>query len=644
MYGTKRALTMATWTQPQCPFVIEYSPQVMEEIRMAVVSAFHALPHGGLEIGGILMGSSSAERVTITEFRPLACEHAFGPSFRLSESDHERLSTAIAEAQKAELTVVGWFHSHTRTAIFLTDADLEIQNQHFKDPRQIAVVLKPVALKPTLCGFFFREADGSIHSEQSYQEIELVTQAVEGVQAPAVGLQTEGTVLPFPTTAQSRRRMREDGHRVDAAPEVGPTLPSPTHSGAALREHTIADRDQLAVPANPGGENAPELFEPETDLQTESDGWTPPPQKSRGVAGQGAWLLVGVAIVLGLGAAYFAFNRSNHTEAPKQQAAASEQTLGLKIQRQGADLVLTWNRDAHAMLGATAGLLSIKDGAKQKEMGLNSDQLRSANILISPVSDHIEVQLTLLLPNHQTASESGIVILPAPKSTEPVRLAAIAPLKTYTESQIKTEVRKVIPSKAFVAPPDRNRAADSALLEQPPAWRQGGPDVQIQSNTLAAFRTAPNGPPPVPIAAPVAPPAAAPVAEQKRVDPPAKAMATAAVPSPVAAQTTPNPTTPRSPVAALRVGGDAQPAQLISRKDPVYPYAARMGHIHGGVVLAGLIGTDGRVKELAVVSGLQVLRQAAVDAVRQWVYKPATLNGKTIEARVQVEVQFRELL
>lgn len=630
MYGTKRALSMATWTHPQCPFVIEYAPHVMEDIRMAVVSAFHALPHGGLEIGGILMGTSSAERVSITEFRPLACEHAFGPSFRLSESDHDRLSVAIAEAQKAGLTVVGWFHSHTRTAIFLSEADLEIHNRYFKEPQKIAVVLKPVALKPTLCGFFFREADGSVHCEQSYQEIELVAQAVEDVQAPTGGPQTEGTILPFPGSPQSRRRMREEAHRVDAAPELGPTLPSPTHSGAALREHAIADRDQLDVPANPGGEDASGLSEPEIHLPTEDAGWAEPPQKSGGLAGRVFWLLAGAAIVLGLGAAYVVFIRSNQAEPPVREAAAPEQTLGLKIQRQGTDLVLTWDRNAHATLGATAGLLSIKDGAIQKEMGLNAEQLRSANILISPLTDHIEVQLTLLLPNHQTASESGIVVLPEQKSTEPVRLAATAPLKTYTETQIKTEIRKVKPSKAFVAPPERIRASDEALLDQPPALRQAGPVVQIQSNTMAAFRTIPNSPPP------------APVAEPKRVDPPAREIATTAAPAAVAAQTTPSSTPPRSPVSAVRVGGDAQPAQLISHKDPVYPYAARMGHIHGGVVLQGLIGTDGRVKQLTVISGLQVLRQGAMEAVRQWVYKPATLNGKTIEARVQVEVQFRE--
>jgi protein TonB len=85
-----------------------------------------------------------------------------------------------------------------------------------------------------------------------------------------------------------------------------------------------------------------------------------------------------------------------------------------------------------------------------------------------------------------------------------------------------------------------------------------------------------------------------------------------------------------------------QPAELISRKDPIYPYPAREGRFRGTVVLEALIGTDGRVKELGIISGLEVFRKAALDAVIQWVYKPAMLNGKTIESPVRIEIRFSE--
>jgi protein TonB len=81
---------------------------------------------------------------------------------------------------------------------------------------------------------------------------------------------------------------------------------------------------------------------------------------------------------------------------------------------------------------------------------------------------------------------------------------------------------------------------------------------------------------------------------------------------------------------------------LVSRTDPIYPYAARAARIQDVVVLEGLVGTNGRVKDLIVVGGRQVFWQAAIEAVRQWIYKPAMLNGAPFEARVRVEIRFRE--
>ena len=47
--------TMAAWSAPECPFKIEYTPHVLEDIRLAVMDAFFSLPRGGAEIGGILL-------------------------------------------------------------------------------------------------------------------------------------------------------------------------------------------------------------------------------------------------------------------------------------------------------------------------------------------------------------------------------------------------------------------------------------------------------------------------------------------------------------------------------------------------------------------------------------------------------------
>jgi protein TonB len=83
-----------------------------------------------------------------------------------------------------------------------------------------------------------------------------------------------------------------------------------------------------------------------------------------------------------------------------------------------------------------------------------------------------------------------------------------------------------------------------------------------------------------------------------------------------------------------------QQAQLISRKNPEYPSIAKQASAHGEVVLTAVIGVDGKVKEVKVVSGHPLLRNAAVTAVKQWVYSPTILNGKPVESESQIVLNF----
>ena len=83
------------------------------------------------------------------------------------------------------------------------------------------------------------------------------------------------------------------------------------------------------------------------------------------------------------------------------------------------------------------------------------------------------------------------------------------------------------------------------------------------------------------------------------------------------------------------------PGRLIHMVEPVYPPIAKTVHISGTVELQAVIGTDGRVRELNVISGPALLRQAAIEAVKQWVYKPPVLNGAKVELIAPIAVIFR---
>jgi periplasmic protein TonB len=83
------------------------------------------------------------------------------------------------------------------------------------------------------------------------------------------------------------------------------------------------------------------------------------------------------------------------------------------------------------------------------------------------------------------------------------------------------------------------------------------------------------------------------------------------------------------------------PAQLLHRVEPTYPILARQTRREGTVELRALIAEDGSVQSLQVLSGDAVFVQSAVDAVRQWRYKPTILNGRPVEVDTRITVNYR---
>ncbi len=99
---------------------------------------------------------------------------------------------------------------------------------------------------------------------------------------------------------------------------------------------------------------------------------------------------------------------------------------------------------------------------------------------------------------------------------------------------------------------------------------------------------------------------------------------------------------PPKPAAPSRIkqGGNVTAASIITQTRPVYPALARQARIQGNVVLHAIIDKEGKVAQLEVVSGHPLLVQAALDAVKQWRYKPTQLNGDPVEVDTTITVTF----
>jgi TonB family protein len=102
----------------------------------------------------------------------------------------------------------------------------------------------------------------------------------------------------------------------------------------------------------------------------------------------------------------------------------------------------------------------------------------------------------------------------------------------------------------------------------------------------------------------------------------------------------PPPPQPPPPPGSVRMGSAVEQANLVSQTPPVYPPLAKAARVQGAVTFQALIGKDGHVETLQLISGPPLLVKAAEDAVQQWVYKPTMLNGNPVEVVTTVSVNF----
>ena len=102
------------------------------------------------------------------------------------------------------------------------------------------------------------------------------------------------------------------------------------------------------------------------------------------------------------------------------------------------------------------------------------------------------------------------------------------------------------------------------------------------------------------------------------------------------------PSTAPAPPAQKRVRMSQGVVQglLLHQVKPEYPPVARAAHIQGQVVLHAIIGKDGAVKQVQVISGSPMLATAAANALKQWRYKPYVLNGQPVEVDTTINVNF----
>jgi len=100
------------------------------------------------------------------------------------------------------------------------------------------------------------------------------------------------------------------------------------------------------------------------------------------------------------------------------------------------------------------------------------------------------------------------------------------------------------------------------------------------------------------------------------------------------------PAAPSAPPKPIAVSQGVQSAKLIKQVKPAYPPLARQARLSGTVHLTAVIGRNGAIERLQLISGHPLLAPAAIEAVKQWLYRPTLLNGEPVEVVTEIDVNF----
>jgi len=401
---------------------------VLDDIRLAVVDAFFSLPRGGAEIGGILLGSHDDGRVIVAGYQALDCEHAFGPGFTLSAHDKALLAGILATGRPANLRPVGWYHSHTRSEIFLSDADLEIHNGYFPEPWQVALVIKPHTFQPARAGFFFRERDAAIHRAASYLEFHLEPLDVRPL-PPTAPLPDKHDLRPEPGSAPPRAGSSPPSKPVTSA-KAAPVTPIAPAAEPVVEPAVPAP---VAVPSAASPPQADDRPETGPALQLEIPGFLQPaPQRSR------LWLKVAasVAAAMALGGAASAtrqawlpqvlagFERLHKgSAAPPVQSVpqAPPAAIGLNVLDNNGQLQIRWDRNSATVENGANALLEILDaGQAPRAIPLDEAHLRGGSFTYARTGERVDVVLVIDQPNREAARESTAFLGKAPERPEDI--------------------------------------------------------------------------------------------------------------------------------------------------------------------------------------------------------------------------------
>lgn len=459
---------------------------------------------------------------------------------------------------------------------------------------------------------------------------------------PAAKKEDKPAVTPIPVKPAITLKREEKAAAAPAIPKREEPAPAkeekPAVQSAAKKEEAVVVAPPPAPVKKEEPAPAPAKIEPApAPIRVAEPDFLEPEQPS--LFARLKWVIILLAVLIVAGGAYMVFR-------PKpagNEAKEADSSLALKVERNAGQILLSWNRTAPIIATATRAVLSITDGDHKEDVDLDVAQLRTGQIVYSPITNDVSFRLEVTdLKNGKSKAESVRVLAgrPSPSVANPQQPAP-------AQAKPAPGVQDVKPAPA--APTTPAQPAPSPAQSDPPKVT-AGPAVTAavpKPDSLAARLRAPEDLPAPPALETSANPltARAPVGGSTTTPaapapPPVQTQQQAPAPAPVTQAAKPVQPPAAQPAPPARQGGQAQEARVLRRPQPSYPPLARQTRVSGIVRVQAIIGKDGKVKRANAVSGPPLLRLAAVEAVLRWQYSPATLNGEAVETETTVDINF----
>jgi len=404
-----------TWEAPGKPVVVGIPLALIDRLDHEAAENYRSLSSRGSEIGGVLFGSVALgfpTLVTIAAYTPVVCDYGFGPLYRLSESDLQRLDRAIADAGPG-LKPVGFFRSHTRKGLCLDPSDRKLLDSRFSQPHCVALLVRPCAAAKTSTAGIFIWENGEMQSTASHLEFPFRASELKGSsQSQAAG---RARIVPI----ASRREL-------SPLPQENPFLePAGLPSRLVTTALTHPPRELKAVPVP----------------VTISAG------RSRVYMGLSSIAVLAIALLFVLNSGALRYGR---TVAPVAASA-----LSLQVERRADEIFLTWDVNSQAVRSASGAVMEIADGQQRQTIRMDRARLQKGSFAYTPSAADIVFKMSVDIGGPSSINESLHVVNAAPAPASAKIPAAVPPRKA-------DKLPAAVDAPVATAKPQENTAPDTS--------------------------------------------------------------------------------------------------------------------------------------------------------------------------------------